>query len=296
MHFTEPMMRPPQEATSLLLRCTQGCTYNRCHFCYVSRHHAFGAVRPEDMERDLLAAVPAHAPDTRVYLTGSNPFALPVDKLAGYLRCIRAHVPRCAAVSAQAMIRDVAAKSLEDIRTLRNLGLTELYIGVESGNDAALAMMNKGQTAAEIVTQLHKLDAAGVAYTCYYVLGLGGRGMGVESGRATARLFNGVHPKRVTTTGMTVFPAAPLWQMVQRGEYAEASEREKIEELQVFLQELDVDTHYDGVHYLNPLNYRFNVRDTTARADALADIADCLATTSDAELERMVGRALFTSL
>ena len=58
MHFTEPMMRPPQEATSLLLRCTQGCTYNQCLFCYVSRGFAFGAVRLGDMEQDLLAAMP----------------------------------------------------------------------------------------------------------------------------------------------------------------------------------------------------------------------------------------------
>ena len=55
MEFTEPAMRPPQEAQSLLLRATQGCTYNRCRFCYVSRGYPFMAVTPEQLEQEVLA-------------------------------------------------------------------------------------------------------------------------------------------------------------------------------------------------------------------------------------------------
>ena len=86
MNFTEPAMRPPQEAQSLLLRATQGCTYNACHFCYVSRGYPFMAVTPEQLEQEVQSLKPFFPADTNIYMTGSNPFALPAHKIG------RAHV------------------------------------------------------------------------------------------------------------------------------------------------------------------------------------------------------------
>lgn len=52
--------------------------------------------------------------------------------------------------------------------------------------------------------------------------------MGTASGEATAAMFNQVHPRRITTTGMTVFAHTPLAEMAKSGAFIEASEREKI--------------------------------------------------------------------
>ena len=122
------------------------------------------------------------------------------------------------------------------------------------------------------------------------------KGRGIESGLATARMFNMVHPKRITTTGLTIFPDTPLQDMVLEGSFTEANEREKIEELRAFLSELDVDTFYDGIHYLNPLNFRLRVRDGEARKEVLREIDEILSTMCDEELELMVGRRHMHSL
>ena len=296
MEFTEPAMRPPQEVQSLLLRATQGCTYNDCHFCYVSRGYPFMAVTPEQLEREVLAHKPFFPETTPIYMTGSNPFALPTRKLRDYLAVLRRHFPRFSRVSLQARIDDITAKSDAELRELCGLGLRHLYIGTENGNDAVLRLMNKGHDSAETVEQLLRLDEAGMTYTNFYILGMGGKGMGRASGEATARMFNKVHPRRITTTGMTLFADTPVAEMARRGEFVEASEREKIEELQIFLQTLDIDTVYDGVHYLNPLNYRFANSNAAHKAEVLADIADTLASCTDEELERMVDRKRMRSL
>lgn len=296
MEFTEPAMRPPQEAQSLLLRGTQGCTYNDCNFCYVSRGYPFMAVTPEQLEAEARFRKAFFPADTRIYLTGSNPFALPAARLKEYIAALRRQVPRFSVLTMQSRIDDIAAKSDGDLRELREGGLSHLYIGTENGDEEALALMNKGHTAADSVAQLLRLDAAGVAYTCFYVLGLGGRGRGRACAEATAAMFNRVHPIRITTTGMTVFPDSPLAEMAARGDFTEASEREKIEELLVFLENLECDTFYDGVHYLNPLNYRLHIRDAEAKAAVLADIREALASHSDEELELMVGRERMKSL
>lgn len=95
---------------------------------------------------------------------------------------------------------------------------------------------------------------------------------------------------------MTVFPNTPLADMAARGEFDEASEREKIEELQTFLKALSIDTFYDGIHYLNPLNYRFSNTDTEAKRAVLEDMEEVLRSCSDEELELMVSRHFKQSL
>lgn len=296
MEFTEPAMRPPQEASSLLLRATQGCTYNKCNFCYVSRGYPFMAVTPERLEAEAASFRPFFPPRVRVYLTGSNPFALSADRLKEYIAALRRPFPDFERVSMQSRIDDIARKTDAELRELRALGLTHLYIGTENGNEEVLRLMDKGHTARDTVEQLLRLDEAGIAYTVFYVLGLGGKGRGRASGEATAAMFNRAHPVRITTTGMTVFQGTPLAEMVRRGEFTEASEREKIEELATFLKALRVDTFYDGVHYLNPLHYRFSNADPEQKARVLADIDAVLARYSEEELEELVDRRRMVSL
>lgn len=296
MEFTEQPMRPPQEAHSLLPRATQGCTYNACRFCYVSRGYPFMAVTPEHLEREIMAQKSRFPENTPIYMTGSNPFALPSETLQQYVTVLRRHFPHFARVSMQSRIDDIAGKSMEELRALCSLGLSHLYIGTENGNDAVLALMNKGHSSSDTVEQLQRLDEAGITYTTFYIIGMGGRGMGTACAEATARMFNQVHPQRITTTGMTVFPHTPLAEMKRRHEFVEASEREKIEELRTFLQALTIDTFYDGIHYLNPLNYRFSNTDAEAKRRVLEDIDDVLHSCTDEELENMVGRHFKQSL
>lgn len=296
MRFTEPVMRPPQEAASLLPRATQGCTYNECKFCYVSRGYRYMAVTPEELEQEIAPLKRYYKPDTKIYMTGSNPFALPAHTLREYITVLRRHFPHFSELSMQSRIDDIGRKNNAVLAELRDLGLKHLYIGTENGNDYALDLMNKGYKSADAVTQLRRLDAAGVEYTCFYLLGMGGKGHGRESGRLTAAMFNKVKPRRITTTGLTLFANTPLAEMAANGVFTPPSEREKIEELREFLTHLDINTFYDGIHYLNPLNYRLQTGDKAALRAAIADMDDVLAGHSDEELELMVGRELMKSL
>lgn len=46
-------IRPPSEATSLLLQVTNGCTWNRCRFCRIYRHTKFKAYSADSIRRDI---------------------------------------------------------------------------------------------------------------------------------------------------------------------------------------------------------------------------------------------------
>lgn len=296
MRFTEPVMRPPQEASSLLLRATQGCSYNKCKFCYVSRGYRFLAVTAEELEEQIVSQKRFYMPDTKIYMTGSNPFTLPKHRLLEYIAVMRRYFPQFSELSMQTRIDNIPGKTATELDELSDAGLRHLYIGVENGNDRALAVMNKGYSPDSVVRQLHRLDEAGIEYTCFYLLGMAGEGAAIESGRATAEMFNQVSPRRITTTGLTIFPDTPLAEMVASGEFVQASEREKIQELREFLLDLKIDTFYDGIHYLNPVNYRLRTGDGSAKEAAIADMDEILAAYSDQELEQMVGREKMISL
>lgn len=296
MEFSEPVMRPPQEINSIILRVTEGCTWNKCNFCYISRGYLFRAMKPEQLEADAREISRFYPPYANIYLAGSNPFALPARKLKEYIRVLRNVFPDFGRVSMQSRIDDIPRKSDEELLELKNLGLTHLYIGTENGHEETLKLMNKGHTAEDTVEQLKRLDQAGITYTLFYVLGLGGKGAGIASGKATAAMFNRVHPTRITTTGMTLFEKSPVSDMAKRGEFVEATEKEKIEELRAFLTDLEADAFYDGIHYLNPLNYRFHNSDRAEKKKVLDDIDDILNSHSAEELELMVNRRRMISL
>ena len=296
MEFTEPPMRAPQEINSLILQATQGCTYGKCNFCYTSRGYPFLAVKPEDMEKAAIAQKPFYPPTTPIYLTGANPFVLPNWKLKQYIEVLRRHYPDFYRISLQSRIDDIAKKSDDELAELAGLGLSHLYIGTENGNDTALSRMNKGYTAKDAIAQLKRLDKAGFTYTNFYILGMAGKGKGQESARATAGMFNQVHPQMITSTAITPFEKAPIADMVRSGEFQMPSEREMIEELRTFIAELKIDTFYDGIHYLNPLNYRFRTGDLSQKRKVIEDIDNVLSTYSDSELEMMINRKSKTSL
>ena len=72
--------------------------------------------------------------------------------------------------------------------------------------------------------------------------------------------------------------------------------RLKTDAILLFLQNLTIDVFYDGIHYLNPLNYRFSNKDVQTKRRVLDDINDVLQSSTDEELEMMVSRHFKQSL
>lgn len=275
MQWTEPMFRPPQEARSILLRGSQGCTHNRCHFCYISRESAFGVASPGQIEEELQKLKGRNMGNAHVYLCGSNPFCQSFERLEAVARVIGKYLPGCPEISMHTRITDIEGKTLDELKALRAMGITHLYPGTENGSDEALTLMNKGANARQAEEQLHRLDEAGIAYTLNYIVGMGGKGQGERCGLQTALLFSKVRPRRITTTGLTVFPNTPLFDMVRNGTFQEATEREKIEETIVFVENLQVDTILDCRHYLNFATFKAELpREKSAVLDELSSFLE----------------------
>lgn len=251
MHYTGTVWRPPYEAASLLIEVTAGCTHHKCKFCtlYDDLPFQFRMSPLQDVEADLLEAqmelrLWRRRPVKRVYLVGANPFVLQFGRLAKIAALIRQYFPECETIGCFARVTDVTQKTADELQKLRGLGYDGLTIGVETGDDTALDFMRKGYGAQEIVTQAQRLDAAGMRYNFFYLTGISGAGRGAEGARKSAEIFNQTHPQIIGASMLTIFPESALYQEIQQGNWQEEGELEKLAEVKVLIERLEIPVYF----------------------------------------------------
>ena len=243
MHFTGRTWRPPYEASSFIVQVTSGCTHNKCHFCSLYKNECFRMSPIQEFEEDLAELQKYQPTARRIFLTGANPFVMSYENLVKRALLLHDYLVECQNIAMFSSIRDIKSKKVWQLRRLRALGINGLSIGTESGDDATLLLANKGYTAKELIEQCRKLDDARMEYYFVYMTGLAGKGNGYRNAVNSAKVFSKVNPRFISVDSLTLFPDTELYQMAQRGEFIPAGEKERIEELQVFISNLQIRTH-----------------------------------------------------
>lgn len=239
MHFHGPIIRPQTDADSLFIEVTAGCTHNACTFCNFYKDTPFMAAPLSQIEEDLQEAKREWPGARNIWASGGNPFALSPDKQIAVWDLMKRYYPE-ARISTYAIISDFKHKTVEDIKRIKEHGLDEIMIGIETGDDEVLSFVNKGYTAQDILDAGRKMDEAGITYRMIYLGGLAGKGKLVRSAEKSAAIFNQIHPYYMMLTNVAVLPGTKLYQQMQRGEWTEATERERIEEIRTLIAELTI--------------------------------------------------------
>lgn len=287
-------IRPPSESVSLLIRVTRNCPWNRCAFCHTYKGERFSRRPVEDVLRDVdtvrqvmdqvvqisqrlgyrgvvngsviqeagaghghlhyhVASWLYHG-GKNVFLQDANSLMIKTADLVRIIKYIRKTLPTVERVTTYARASTAARKTQDELRELKEAGLTRIHMGMESGADVVLKMVQKGITAADLVTAGQKIRAAGISLCMYVMPGLGGREHSREHALATADVINQVNPDFMRFRTLSVLPGTPLYQMMQRGEFMPLDEDEVILEQRLLLESLqDVTTTIVSDHILNLL-------------------------------------------
>ncbi len=252
MKYEGVIYRPPLEANDVLLQVTLGCTHNQCTFCNMYASKAFRVVDERTVVENLESAGRYYPYADRVFLVDGDAFALSADRLAKITTLIHQHLPNCRTITMYASIRNIMMKTDEQLRELKDKGINDLYVGIESGLDDVLADVKKGHTVEEAITQLNRLNDAGIRHCMLLMPGLAGKGRGVESGIAAAKLANQTKPMLVLPTTLGVFEGTELFEALSAGNFVEAGEQENLQEQRTFLENVDLpDTYFWSAHALN---------------------------------------------
>jgi radical SAM superfamily enzyme YgiQ (UPF0313 family) len=153
---------------------------------------------------------------------------------------LREAFPELQRVGVYANARDIEHKSDAELRELAGMGLSIFYIGLESGSDRILQMVNKDATAAEMVAAVQKAQAAGMKSSVIYLLGLGGKKLWRENAVESAKAVSEMNPNYLSALTVTVIPGTPLAAEMKAGRFELPSPEEFALELRLFLESVDV--------------------------------------------------------
>lgn len=188
------VFRPPAEAFSLIVRLASGCPHNRCGFCAMYSRSRFRRAEIEEIVR-LIDALPrsVKSETRRIFLGDGDPMTLPIEHLEAVLKVLRVAFSRANRITAYGSPGSLLALGSKGLRRLKDLGLTAVYVGLESGSDEVLKLAGKGNTANEFVTACTLAREAGLKVSVTMILGLGGR---VLSGVHASGTFTAVNRAR----------------------------------------------------------------------------------------------------
>ncbi len=205
--YDMPLWRPPSEADSFILQATLGCSFNRCSFCSMYRVKEF-AVRPlESVRAEIQTMARAYPGVRRVFLADGDALAAPTEHLSEILQALSAAFPRLERVSSYALPANLLKKSVDELRQLRDGGLTLLYYGIETGSADLLKRITKGATPDAMAAGLGKAKEAGLKISATVILGLGGQTYWREHIDGTAELVNRVELDYLSTLQLMIDPS-----------------------------------------------------------------------------------------
>jgi radical SAM superfamily enzyme YgiQ (UPF0313 family) len=148
--------------------------------------------------------------------------------------------PNLKQVSCYACCSDILRKSDEELKALREAGLKLVFVGLESGDQEVLDLMNKGVTVQEQIESVVKANRAGIQTSVTVIIGLGGRKLSRQHAINTGKAAGAMNPTYFSALTLMVVPGSPLDGMVKRGEFELVTDPlEILRELSLMIENID---------------------------------------------------------
>jgi radical SAM superfamily enzyme YgiQ (UPF0313 family) len=172
-----------------------------------------------------------------LFLQDADALVLRTDDLVEILAYAREKFPTIERVTTYSRSQTVCRKSPEELARLRSAGLNRVHIGMESGSDAVLALVNKGVTADEQIRAGKNLIEAGFELSEYFMPGLGGKALSRENALESAAVLSAVNPTFIRIRSTVPVPGTPLYDMMP-DRWEPLTEEGKVRELRLFIENL----------------------------------------------------------
>lgn len=187
-----------------------------------------------------------------VFLQDADTLIMHTHQLVEVIKYLKDAFPSLERVTSYARSKTIVKKKPEELDQLKQAGLSRLHIGLETGNDELLRYVNKGVTAAEHILAGRKALEAGFELSQYVMPGLGGKSRWVQHARDTAGVLNEINPHFIRLRPFVPMQNTPMFDAYLNGEFELTSPYERLREIELMIESLQVTSRVCFDHNLNP--------------------------------------------
>ena len=197
------------------------------------------------------------------------------EQLLQILEALYAAFPNLRQVTTYAGTRSTMTKSPEQLKELRQAGLTRAYLGVETGWDELLEKVHKGVTSAQMIEATDRIKEAGIDLWLTVILGLAGPGEPAKKHiEETIKVLNRMQANHVSCLSYMPEPNSPMYQDVREGRFQLITPRQALEETRALVEGLNYGPfHFTSNHASNYLPLKGTLPDDREKFLAMIDSA-----------------------
>ncbi len=188
-----------------------------------------------------------------VFFQDANSLIMKTPQLIEVIIYLKDAFPTIERITSYARSKTCARKSPEELKELKEAGLTRLHVGMESGCDEVLQLIRKGVTAKDHIEGGRKVVESGISLSEYIMPGVGGKRWTKKNARETARVLSEIDPDFIRVRSFIAINNTPLWEESKTGDFETLSEDEMVDEMEILLENLDCNSYLTSDHIMNLL-------------------------------------------
>lgn len=238
--YDYPLYRPPSESNSLIIQATLGCSHNKCSFCNMYKSKKFTIKSLEDIKNDINYFRQIYAHIKRIFLADGDALIIKAEELNEILAYIKKLFPECSRITLYGSPKSILRKTPQELSDLKDLGLSMIYMGVESGNDEVLNDINKGVNSEDLIKAAKRVKDANILLSVTVIAGIGGREKSKSHAAKTGEIISSMAPDYLGVLTLMVEKETTLYNKILNKEFELLNDKEILNEIKILIEHINV--------------------------------------------------------
>lgn len=237
--YDYPLYRPPSESNSLIIQTTLGCSHNKCSFCNMYKSKKFTIKSVEDIKKDIDYFRERYSHVEKIFLADGDALIIPTKDLMEILTYIKKILPECIRVTLYGSPKSILLKTLQELKTLKGLGLSMIYMGVESGDDEVLNEINKGVNSEELIKSARRVKESGIFLSVTVIAGIGGRENSKNHAVGTGEIISSMCPDYLGVLTLMLEEGTTLHNKIINKEFTPLNDKGILDEIKILVENIN---------------------------------------------------------